>query len=153
MYLLWEILSKVVGKVRCNCPLGVAKSCRNEGRHSSISAPLYLTIQATVCEGALDISPEVLKYLYQRKWQGNVRELRNTIKRLVFLAADTYITLADLVGNEKQKLISGGVGYEDLYARPYNAAKAEILKRFSRNYISHLLTSHSSELKVNCCSC
>ncbi len=75
-----------------------------------------------------------------------VRELRNTIKRLVLLAADTDITLADLVGNEKQKLISGGVGYEDLYARPYNVAKAEILKRFSRNCISHLLTSHSSWL-------
>ncbi|WP_152395592.1 sigma-54 interaction domain-containing protein [Paenibacillus guangzhouensis] len=38
-----------------------------------------------------DIPPEVIRYLVQYDWPGNIRELRNTIERLVIFATDGMI--------------------------------------------------------------
>ncbi|HED11919.1 MAG TPA: sigma-54-dependent Fis family transcriptional regulator [Caldithrix abyssi] len=45
---------------------------------------------------AYSISPEVIKALQLYDWPGNVRELENIIERMVTLATDNTITMADL---------------------------------------------------------
>lgn len=43
-----------------------------------------------------DISPEVRDLFYKYDWPGNLRELKNMIKRSVLLAKENYIMLSDL---------------------------------------------------------
>ena len=99
----------------------------------------------------LNVAPEVLQQLYQRKWHGNVRELKNSIKRLVLLATNGTIELSDLAGPLSQEpgesaVTPPGGAFSDLFARPYNDAKAEILKRFSQEYLTSLLTRHNGNV-------
>ncbi|MCA9465872.1 MAG: sigma-54-dependent Fis family transcriptional regulator, partial [Nitrospira sp.] len=43
-------------------------------------------------------SPEILKFLVQQPWAGNVRELENLIERLVVTSAGSVIHMEKLVG-------------------------------------------------------
>jgi len=43
-----------------------------------------------------DIEPRALQALMERDWQGEVRELENTIERLMIFAKGDYLTFADL---------------------------------------------------------
>ena len=45
---------------------------------------------------AKDVDDDALKRLQELEWQGNVRELRNTVERLLILAAGPRITAADV---------------------------------------------------------
>ncbi len=47
-------------------------------------------------EASYSISPDVVKALQLYDWPGNVRELENIIERMVTLATDNTITMADL---------------------------------------------------------
>ncbi|CCK78750.1 sigma-54-dependent transcriptional regulator [Desulfobacula toluolica] len=48
------------------------------------------------------ISPEAIKMLYEYHWQGNVRELENTIERAVILCSSNIITPSDLPPQVRQ---------------------------------------------------
>ena len=43
-------------------------------------------------------APEVLRYLNSQKWPGNVRQLMNTIERMVLISDEYTITLQDVQG-------------------------------------------------------
>lgn len=43
-------------------------------------------------------TPEAQQFLHGQLWEGNVRELRNTVERAVILAQNTRLTVADLDG-------------------------------------------------------
>ena len=99
----------------------------------------------------LIVAPDILQQLYQRTWNGNVRELQNSIKRIVLLTAGSSVEISDLnelLENHEVPLLNkkGSTGFEDLYATPYNAAKAEIVKRFSTDYVHNLLTSYNGNV-------
>ncbi|MCP3890459.1 MAG: sigma-54-dependent Fis family transcriptional regulator [Desulfobulbaceae bacterium] len=98
----------------------------------------------------LQISTNVLQFLYQRKWQGNVRELQNNIKRLVLLADGSTINSSNFdefqQSTEPTNPGSDPTDSRDLYSATYNDAKAEILKRFSVDYLSNLLTNHGGNV-------
>lgn len=47
-------------------------------------------------ERELTISPEVYHFLCQRRWEGNVRELKNFVTRMYYLAKNTSLTIQDL---------------------------------------------------------
>ena len=47
------------------------------------------------------ISSEVLEAFMQYDWPGNIRELRNTIERMIFLSDQSLITLTHLPDNLK----------------------------------------------------
>jgi DNA-binding NtrC family response regulator len=50
-------------------------------------------------KGAMRFSPRALKTLTEYAWPGNVRELQNLVQRLVIMADESTIDIADLPGN------------------------------------------------------
>lgn len=102
----------------------------------------------------LVISPEVLQHLNQRKWQGNVRELQNTIKRIVLLAAGECVELADIDPTKNHTEKCRAVNrFDDLFTYSYNDAKAEIIKRFSESYLRNLLAKHQGNVTNAAAEC
>lgn len=106
----------------------------------------------------LIIPPDILQQLYQRTWHGNVRELQNCIKRIVLLTAGSSVENSDLnelLENSDDLPHTSGesIGFEDLYATPYNVAKAEVVKRFSTDYVHNLLTSYNGNVSNSATSC
>ena len=101
---------------------------------------------------------QVLQQLYQRTWHGNVRELQNCIKRIVLLTVGGSVENSDLnelldSSDDLPLTSSGATGFEDLFATPYNVAKAEIVKRFSTDYVHNLLTSYNGNVSNAAASC
>lgn len=106
----------------------------------------------------LIVGPEIFQALIGRSWKGNVRELQNTIKRLVLLAPQERLELANLEGllekSEEQTASAPATGgFTDLYNTPYNEAKAEVVKRFSKEYLHNLLTSFNGNVTNAAASC
>lgn len=97
----------------------------------------------------IEISSKTLQHLYSYNWPGNIRELRNTIKRIVLLG-DNGIT-----ENIEDGRSSGSTAdrFEDLYAIHYNDAKSEILKRFSVGYLRNLLQEHQGNVTNAAAAC
>ena len=95
----------------------------------------------------VDLSPEAVRYLSGRKWPGNIRELRNTIKRIVLLSADGKVGKEELEGDEKKEVPPAATqDFSDLFGLGYNEAKAEVVKRFSIDYICNLLQRHNGNV-------
>ncbi|HHX87770.1 MAG TPA: sigma 54-interacting transcriptional regulator [Firmicutes bacterium] len=91
-----------------------------------------------------EISPEVMAYLLEYYWYGNVRELENAVEYAVNMAADDVITLQNLpprirkFAEEKTKFAD-----RDLRAR---------LKDYERkifdDYLSRYGTSYEAKIKI-----
>ena len=69
------------------------------------------------------VSPDVLQHLGQRRWSGNVRELQNSIKRIVLLSAGGKVEMSDLQdllqnSHEEPSQDSTNGGFTDLYTTP-----------------------------------
>ncbi|MGW8195355.1 MAG: sigma 54-interacting transcriptional regulator, partial [Desulforhopalus sp.] len=106
----------------------------------------------------LKVPSEVLQELYRRKWQGNVRELQNSIKRLVLLATEGTVALSDLEELLRPKSAGpvsepGAGSFQMLFAHPYNEAKAAIIKQFTIEYLSSLLARHNGNVTVAAGEC
>lgn len=106
----------------------------------------------------LTVAPEIFQSLYQRSWKGNVRELQNSIKRIVLLTPGERVEISDLEGLLEKS--SGSIvpsvkvgGFEELYSTPYNEAKTEVVARFSKEYLHHLLTSFNGNVTNAAASC
>ena len=57
------------------------------------------------------ITADALAHLERLEWQGNVRELRNTVERLLILATGPQITIADVERLTGRRAIEpGGLG-------------------------------------------
>lgn len=102
----------------------------------------------------LTFNQEVIRHLCSRTWPGNVRELRNTINRLVLLSPDREIAIEDIDRSDKNEIIPGpSAGFQDMYSLPYAEAKAEIVKRFSEEYIHNLLKKHKGNVSASAADC
>ena len=84
------------------------------------------------------LSPRAVDLLVQMPWQGNVRELRNLMERLVVLVAK------DVVGQQEvmDVLQMPGLHAEDTNPLPLRQARA----RFERQYILYRLTANRGNL-------
>ena len=84
------------------------------------------------------LSPRAVDLLVQMPWQGNVRELRNLMERLVVLVAK------DVVGQQEvmDVLQMPGLRAEDTNPLPLRQARA----RFERQYILYRLTANRGNL-------
>jgi two-component system nitrogen regulation response regulator NtrX len=84
------------------------------------------------------LSPRAVDLLVQMPWQGNVRELRNLMERLVVLVAK------DVVGQQEvmDVLQMPGVRAEETNPLPLRQARA----RFERQYILYRLTANRGNL-------
>lgn len=106
----------------------------------------------------LSLSTDMLQHLYQREWQGNVRELRNSIKRLVLLSGKGKVGLADLdIINDGEKDSStsqtDGPDFRRLYSHDFNDAKAMAIEQFSVGYIRNLLITHQGNVTNAAAAC
>ena len=84
------------------------------------------------------LSPRAVDLLVQMPWQGNVRELRNLMERLVVLVAK------DVVGQQEvmDVLQMPGLRVEETNPLPLRQARA----RFERQYILYRLTANRGNL-------
>ena len=82
-------------------------------------------------------SPALMHAFMNHPWRGNVRELENVVSRAVLLSAQREITPEDLdwtVAPDADSAVS-----ESMKHLPYKEAKALILERFNKEYLSALL--------------
>jgi two-component system nitrogen regulation response regulator NtrX len=84
------------------------------------------------------LSPRAVDFLVQLPWNGNVRELRNLMERLVVLVAHEVVSHEDAMA----ALQISGNGGDDGGALPLREARA----RFERQYILYRLSANSGSL-------
>ncbi len=101
----------------------------------------------------LIFSPELLHHLYSQKWPGNVRELQNSIKRMVLLAVGDRVDLAVIHSPDNRNKLAETNNFANLYTRDYNDAKAEIVSRFSIDYLNNLLTRYDGNVTSAAAGC
>jgi len=90
----------------------------------------------------LSFSPEALQTLFNRNWQGNVRELQNCINKAVLLASVPILTPADFRDEGRGNAQTGLVRTDSLaydQSLSYKAAKSEVLSIFSTSYLKNYL--------------
>ncbi|ROQ90741.1 DNA-binding NtrC family response regulator [Desulfosoma caldarium] len=84
------------------------------------------------------ISPELMEIFLAREWDGNVRELENTIMRGILFAPGDEIRPehVGLMSKRRSDHIFDDASFQQL---PYKQAKEEVLRRFHRQYLENLL--------------
>jgi DNA-binding NtrC family response regulator len=90
------------------------------------------------------LNQATLKYLYNKEWPGNVRQLKNTIQRMVLLDDDDSIA-ADTQQNFDQETAGQKPSQDvfgDLQNLSFKEAKALAIQHFTENYLDHVLTLH-----------
>ncbi|MBC8383658.1 MAG: sigma-54-dependent Fis family transcriptional regulator [Candidatus Cloacimonetes bacterium] len=83
----------------------------------------------------LEISDTVMSVLISREWEGNIRELKNTIEHAVAMATHNKIVLEDLPGDLYMKL--GAV--ENKSNNLVNLSFSEAKDTFEKNYVEEIL--------------
>ncbi len=105
----------------------------------------------------LIVEPEVLQYLYLKKWQGNVRQLQNSIKSLVLLSDGKKIRGSDVnhfdEENPKPAANDTGAGFEDLFGEDFKYAKETAVRRFTMNYLGNILALHGGNVTNAASAC
>src|SRR5262245_16839994 len=82
------------------------------------------------------ITPGALETLQRYRWKGNIRELRNTVERLIIMTGSESIDVADLpelVRSPSASLASAGAGAAAVKVDPGSSAKAGTLREFKDN--------------------
>ena len=80
------------------------------------------------------LSPQTLAALQCDKWEGNVRELKNTVARVIALGRTGD-------GDDDQLDLPGGDA-------SYKEARNVVLRRFERDYLKSLLEKHESNVSA-----
>jgi DNA-binding NtrC family response regulator len=90
------------------------------------------------------ISPALMRLFLEREWEGNVRELENTIKRAVAMSPGEEIQIGDTGWSLPVHAKAFDPGeYTNV---PYREAKAAILKKFNVDYITQALRETSGNV-------
>jgi DNA-binding NtrC family response regulator len=90
------------------------------------------------------ISPDLMPLLLDYPWQGNVRELANTIERGVIMAPREWIQVDDIGWNRspfRSKLDS-----DQMFELPYREAKQQVMEQFNVKYINHMLQQNGGNV-------
>jgi DNA-binding NtrC family response regulator len=87
-----------------------------------------------------------MEALIHYSWPGNVRELINVVERAMLLCEGEQIRLIDLpdtirepqdsLANDADRAVSAG---SNLFGKPLETARREIIERFERAYLAHHL--------------
>lgn len=104
----------------------------------------------------LEFQPEALQCLLRRPWKGNIRELQNTINRAVLLCHGNFITPADLVDPEAGESLATFEGLDDsacFLTMTYKEAKQEVVKHFTRSYLTRALTDSKGNVSAAARNC
>ena len=82
----------------------------------------------------IQITNDILEYWYQYDWQGNVRQLENTVERVVVSAQDQVVTTHDLKTSATKKSIKDKE--EEIISLPEAVAQTEqkLIERVFKQY-------------------
>ena len=108
-------------------------------------------VKKIACENNAEpkvLAPEVMDYLLNRNWPGNIRELENTIRGWCALTADSIITLAHTGKTPESRVQTPDVRQVDV-TRPYKDLKAEIIDSFTLDYLCRLLAHTSGNISLS----
>jgi DNA-binding NtrC family response regulator len=94
--------------------------------------------------GMKRISPDLMNMLRNHPWEGNVRELANTIERGVIMAPSEWIQ-ADDIGWNRSPLRSRLEG-DQMFELPYREAKQQVMEQFNVRYINHILQQNGGNV-------
>jgi len=83
-------------------------------------------------------SEDTVRMLTSRRWSGNVRQLRNDVRRAVIFSKSEIITPQDFQSNSR-KALHQGHETDDVSKHTYKEARRSLLEKFNLNYISELL--------------
>jgi DNA-binding NtrC family response regulator len=79
-----------------------------------------------------------------RSWEGNVREMENTIVQGILFSTSDEIKPQDVTFSENQKTNSlPDSAYQDML---YKAAKEQTLKKFNHDYLGSLLKTNQGNV-------
>lgn len=107
----------------------------------------------------LEFSAEALQALMQHQWQGNIRELQNTINRAVLLSGQTLIGVDDLWEEGRETAatgegpVQGVLAEEPLNHLTYQEAKNHMLHRFNAVYLAEALKAAAGNVTAAARSC
>ena len=95
----------------------------------------------------LEFSPEAMKFLMNKNWKGNVRQLRNTVNRATFLCRNQLITPEDLMATSRfdYSQPKPEVDYSFL-TENYKQAKEKTVQHFTTAYLTHALQKNSGNV-------
>ena len=97
----------------------------------------------------IHLASNFMETLYRTKWNGNVRELENIIKRAIIMAQGPTISASDLdIEVQDECLVSKQVMH-----LPYHKAKENVLISFNHEYLSNLLRQHQGNVTHAARSC
>ena len=132
---------------------------RDRGEDILLLARKFLEDFARVHGRAPQLNDEAKSVLLAEPWQGNVRQLKNTIERAAHLARNSIIEPADLhlggrerpsaannQGESEAAKAQSGELSEELYATPFKEAKQVIIDSFERAYFKRLLAKTDNNL-------
>lgn len=98
---------------------------------------------------AMEIDERAIEALTRRHWEGNVRELRQTIETLAHLAKDDVVTVDDL-----QHIASGARRHDEADAHQLASWRAlpckEAIDAFTRHYVLELEEEHKGDIERIC---
>ena len=108
----------------------------------------------------MEFSAEALQALMQHQWQGNIRELQNTINRAVLLSGQTMIEVHDLWDEEPEAAVTeegsvlrGLFDETSLHHLPYQDAKSLLLHRFNGTYLAEALKAAAGNVTAAARAC
>ena len=98
----------------------------------------------------LNFSSEALQYLLNKRWKGNVRQLKNTINRASLLCTGKTITIDDLhVSPSPTPPVSTGERCVHQFLKEnYKEAKEKTLQDFTMAYLHRALTENSGNVSA-----
>lgn len=100
----------------------------------------------------LEFSPEAMQYLIQKKWKGNIRELRNTINRATLLCRERYIYPKDLATSSNPDSQShphpATIPNLPFLSENYKKAKEQTVRHFTSAYLTKALRKSSGNVSV-----
>jgi DNA-binding NtrC family response regulator len=102
-------------------------------------------------KSARSLSPTFLDQLLRRRWEGNVRQLENVVKRAVLLSSGDVIEPHEI--GLDQKSDSACISISEIHSMSYKEAKAAALHRFHTEYLSELLRHHQGNVTQAAAAC
>jgi DNA-binding NtrC family response regulator len=107
----------------------------------------------------LEFSAEALQAMMQHPWQGNVRELQNTVNRAVLLSERAVIEVDDLWDDPgtweppDDEVVSAAIRATAFSQLPYREAKKALLHRFNAAYLAGALKTAGGNVTVAARAC
>lgn len=93
------------------------------------------------------LAPEVVRYLMEKDWPGNIRELENTIRGWCAVTAEDTITGKRIPGAVSSRASVGLL--ETDVSKPYKELKADVIHSFTLEYLRRLLAHTQGNITLS----